>query len=530
MARYLSLGANAGLDLDFNGFHLVTLNDDHSIAVLDPRRNLATSNLLWLLPQPAASAAWWLDARRARLWLAQPEVGVVRVLDLLAGATTAVLEEVDGPASFAVFPDDERIWVAGERRAVAYRISDAGHAVTLELESGRWQLEADPSTARLLALELATGRLSIADAVTGEVDRAVALDGPRTALFYDPKADAVLVVGGPSDELQRLFLDGAAPETIPLPAAVSSLLASPDGHWIFALDRATGSLVVLDAASLAATHLLHFQGLPAHMTATAEHLYLAEERTGYVSIVHLPSLRADALPAVSRIPMGIPGGPQPLPANGRQGPLTMAALPDGGGLLVAAAADRTLYHSMEGGMQAPSNAFRTWTAPTLVTLVLDRSLRDDGAGGRYRSALRLVAPGRYEVVVHVTSPEAVWCGALEVEGPGADIADALAPPRLDWDETAAVAGRPFELRFRLRRPSDGRTLAPAADVRLLLVAHGRNWHRRVGAEVLPDGSYVAAVEVPRAGTTSALVEAPSLHLAFDRATIRTLEVRGDQRQ
>ena len=518
--RYLALGPNAGIDDDLNGYLFATLNADHSIGVMDPKLNLATSNLMNLTPRGAPIDAWWLDQARARLFVASATAGTVEIIDLLSGDLTEVMENLDGAGSIAVFPDLDRLWVAGETQIAALALERQQPVHVTDMPAGMWQLAADQTGLRLLALDRSTGRILILHPESGVIEREIALGGERGMFVHDDRADAVYVLSDDGASLDRFFLNLEHPTNHPLPVVVDQLLLTVDGDWLAGLNDEDGSLVLIDAASLRPVHVLRFDGRPNQMQASADYLYLLENGTGYASLVHLPSLSAEQSPGVLRIPIGPPAAAGSVDKgevrwSDGSTPSAIAPLVEGGGAVIASAVDKSLYLYMETGMQAPANAFKSWTAAPKAVALLDRRPTENRAG-HYQTAYRPKAAGAFELVFYLPVPKTVRCFEIAIQGQGPDLAKTLRPPRLRWAEPDApiLAGDPVELHFRL----DLAAIDDASDDRqaaeVLAMASGRNWHWRGRALPIDGDRYAVSLTLPEPGSYQLLVRVPERHLDF----------------
>ncbi|MGH1481809.1 MAG: hypothetical protein ACRBM6_24270 [Geminicoccales bacterium] len=517
--RYLSLGPNVGIEADLNGYLFATLNQDRSLGVMDPKLNLATSNLLSLTPREAPVDAWWLNQRSATLFLASAEAGRLEALDLLSGGVEEVTDDLDRAGSIAVFPSLDRLWVAGSGRVEGIALDEHERIRSTDLPGGRWQIEADRIDLRLLALERRSGRFLILHPENGAIEHEIELGSERRLFVHDPHADAVYLLTDDGLALDRLFLDAEEPTRHLLPVAVDRLLLTADGDWLAGLNNESGDLVLIDAASLRPMHVLRFDGRPGRMQTSDDYLYLLERGTGYASLVHLPSLNDRQSPGVLRIPIGVAGGDgvdhSEAALGGSSAPEPIAPLVEGGGAIIASASDKSLYLYMETGMQAPANAFRTWTAPPEAVALLDRRPTEHRAG-LYETAYQARTAGAYELVVYLPNPKIIRCFEIAIEGDQPDVAATQAPPELVWStpDQPMIAGEPIELRFELEPSVNDKSLGrdPAE---VLIIAPGRNWHWRGHARPIDEGRrFALSLTLPKAGSYQVLVRAPERRLEF----------------
>lgn len=515
---YLRRGVNVGADIDLNGYAFVTLNADQTLAVVDPRLDLATSNLLSLTRLEANVADWHLDEASGRLILAMPEENRLAVVDLFSGQLAANWSTAEGPARLAAFPDHNDLWVAAFAEGSLQRLDAAtGKRLgSIDLEPGLIGLAMDPADRRLFALDK-TGRLLTIDGLNGTVlaDRRTGNGGG--SLVYSRKADALVIAGSDDQTLRLLYLDHETPPvTIRLPARADQIAADRSGRWLFALDVDAGRLSVVDLAINRATHSFDFVGKPDRMAISDDYLYLRETEAARVSILHLNSLSSNAMPGVLDVaigarPAGLTDLPLPLP--------TIAPLPEGGGALIAHSLDKTLYLYRETGMQAPSNAFQSWTAAPEAVLIHDRSLKEGGAG-LYETTALIEEPGAYEVVFHLASPSHVACYPIDVQGnPGRIASDRMASQPLVI--TTTVEGtlegdEPIAITLEVRDPADQEPVVGLQDLRVLIVDRSSGWHWQGFAA--PDGkagAYSVTLKPPGPGAYTLFARSQHAGLLFD---------------
>ncbi len=80
--NYLAKGKTAADDIPLNGFNFVTLNEDNTIAVMNPRLDLATSNLVALTRLKSQVADWTLSANGKELYYPRSRIPRLPINDL----------------------------------------------------------------------------------------------------------------------------------------------------------------------------------------------------------------------------------------------------------------------------------------------------------------------------------------------------------------------------------------------------------------------------------------------------------------
>jgi len=519
IGTYLATGANATRDLDLNGYRFVLLGADGALSVIDPRLDLASSNLLWLRRLGTQPVDWTFDHGGARVFVALPEA--VSALDLLTGAELWRVTVRDG-RRLVRDPATGRIWAVTRdallvlepaRGAVLQRIPlpEVPRDVAVEGPDRRmWVLGAGH------VVEVDLARMSVVEDWT--------LSDAAQAVVYSPAADGIALALKDEPRLALRFLD--APDRRPsvdLAAPADRLAVSADGRWLFALHRASGTLSIVDWARLRLRHVLVFPGRPDQMAVSEDYLYLRETQAPRVSLVHISSLDTVPEPGVLDVALG---SRAPGARGSAGGPSAVVPLPEGGGALIAATADRTVFLYLETGMQAPSNAFRVWTEGPLAVAIHDRTLTETRPG-HYEAPLRLPHGGRYELLLHLAQPPLAECREFTVAGEGMPVEQVHALPRVELHMEGEVqAGRPASVALRVADGA-GRVLEDLHDLELLLMDVSTHAYWR-GRGAYEGGVYRFRPLLPYPGRYRAFARSVQGGFGYEDVHLPAVQVFGDR--
>lgn len=504
LARY---GAGPRQALTLAGLRVLSLGEDATLGVIDPRLSLATANLARVDRLDAVPATAVVDAREAMLWASLPEQDRLLRLDLATGAPLPPLALSGGPRTLVADPAGG--WLVGLDRAgaVAALAPDGSERARAVVGPGPVELALDRTGARVVALARAGRRLVLLDLPGLDAAGTVALDADADALAVVAAQDMAAIVTG--DSLALVALD--APlllRRLPLGIRPDRLLATGDGRWLFALDRARSILAVVDLARGQVRHALSFAEGAEELALGLDLLFVRLRDAPAVAVLALASLENTAPPALDRIIMGI------APTGGRDRVL-MATAPGGRSLLLAHAADRRLYEFTGGAMRAPASAVPIKTAATL-RLLLHAVQPQPLGGGRYRAVFQAPAPGAYSLITLLDQPSEAHCLPLAVGGePAAEAATMTTAPRVTvMLRGTPAAGRPVEVALRVEEPSAA-PLPPLRDLSLLAVRIGGSWRQRAVAASAGGADYLARLLFPAAGRYMILVEAPSAGIRYE---------------
>jgi len=503
------------VDGDLNSFQILTLNADHSIGFINPLVNLNSANLQAIVALESPVAQWQLDERAGRAYLTLPERDELAVVDLEARRLATRIPVGEGPEALGRQPDGRYLWVANQSGG-RLSVVDSARLETvaeLPLAAGPVALAFDPRSR--YAFAAGGGKLQRFDAQALQPLDELALDTGEWLLDYSGLADALYLVHQASGRLLMVRperLDAAV--ELALGAAASAARLTPDGRYLLVLHPQQDRLSVVDTASNRLIRDLPTGHRPDQIAFSGAFAYVRNRGSADVTLIQLAGLGGEQSLPVAKIATGLEA-----PGAGRAGADfgAVAALPEGGGAMIANPADRTLYYYMEG-MLAPSNTLKTYTAAPLALWIYDRSLQEVAESGRYATTLSLDRPGVYDVPFYLPSPQMILCFEFEL-GTGESGPQLLAaerPPRMQglFEDQTFNAGEPVQIRFRLIDPGTGAPITGMHDGVLLSFKRRSHWQQRVAVASLGDGRYQAEIRYPSAGEYYLLLKSASLGLGF----------------
>ncbi len=513
--NYLTVGPNASQDIDLNSYSFITLNADDSVGVIDPKLNLASANLLGLNKLPHRIGDWHLSEETAELTLTLPDRDKLSVLNALDGSR---LREIDLPVAaerFAPVSQANTLWVYGDSALMVIAVADGELLHSLPFSAGKKLLAADPLSEQLFIYNTANGELIAIDSRTLQRLWQRTLPYGLSDLAYSTHADRLYLGSAEHQRITTLFPgERTSVDSIAVNALPRQLHASPDGHWLFALDPENKQVAIIDTASSRPVHHLMFKHGFDQLVFSDLYGYLHHTSSANVSLIHLPSLTTRQTPSLIEVPFGVkpPGeGPSHLPL--------ITPLPEGGAVMVANPADKTLYLYMEDGMLAPANAFKVYSNRPVSLLVHDKSLNETSPGV-YQTVAAIPRPGEYEVVFYLANPLLVSCQPLSVRG-AEDQQPVEAVHRLTQialRPSRYQAGTPAELKLEMD------PALPNQTIQLLLMKPGSNWQRRIFSRSNAKGELIANLVFPRQGEYLLGIEAKALGISMNQSTMQRIEV------
>ncbi len=501
--QYLSQGINPTQDVSLNGFSLITLNADHSIAIMDPRLDLATSNLIALTRLDSRVADWALSDNQQVLYVTLPDKQQLQVLDPVTGLIKQTIKLDSRPAQIVVLNQSPLLWIASENDGSVYLVDSRKQQgiKQFKIGSGQVSMAYDQDHQHLFAYSAGDGKLVTIDVATRGKLFMHQLQPGLKGISYASHSNQLYLADPGRDFLVSLLPESIAkPGKIPMAAHSNGVHVAPNG-WIFAYDGKKALLNLVNPETQKLTHVLQFRHGFDQIFFSNHYAYIRHTGSANVSLINLNSLRADVEPGVIEVPFGS-NSPD---TNKNQKLLSaIAVLPDGHSTIITNPVDRTLFLFMEGGMKAPMNAFKVWTEAPLAVLVHDRSLREVKAG-MYETATKIKRAGKYEIVIYVPELSFSRCLPLAVSqsSPLVTISQ-IKRYTINLASKKYIAGSTVRLQIDIR---DNKGTSPDINkISVLLFRPGGNWQQRVYAVRQADGNYGCDIIFPKPGNYKLVVQ------------------------
>ena len=504
--------------LDLNGFYILSMADNASIAVIDARHGFGGSRLIGMATFDAPASDWALTADQTLMAVAEPAAHQVSLIDTRDWSVKAKVSVPN--ATRLAFAPDGRTLIASylsappgapaesgivlidvaQSAAAPQRIATGAgpHHIALD-PKGRFAFVLNGGADSVSVVDLATRQVA-ATLTTGKRPVALAYSALAQRLYAAAQDGSIMVFGG--EPLAGLT-------TIEALAGITALRFAPGDRFLLAASPAANTVVVLDSATDRIVQRIATRGSVDAIGFSNRIAYLRQRASEFVEAIPL-----DQIGVEGRVPAGISVAAGRLALGAAANPAradAMAPTPSGDGMLIANPGDRAIYLYYEG-MSAPSSSFSTNGREPRAVRIVDRSLRESEQGV-YRTIARLPRAGVYDVVTYLDAPRLTHCFALRIDpDPAAGVA-ASRPAVADMALAAAPrAGHPLPLRFRLVDAQSGAPVSDVPDVRVLGFQMPGTDAVRSAARPLADGAYEAELTLPAPGNYYVFVEAPSVAL------------------
>ncbi len=501
--QYLSQGINPSQDVSLNGFSLITLNADHSIAIMDPRLDLATSNLIALTRLDSRVADWAMSVNQQALYVTLPDKQQLQVIDPVTGLIKQTIKLDSRPEQIEVLDQFPLLWVASENDGLVYLVDTRKQEGIrkFRIGSGRVIMAYDQGRQRLFAYSAGDGRLVVIDVAAQEKQFVQQLQPGFSGISYSSHSKQLYLADPGRDLLVSILPELIAkPVNIPLAAQSNRVQVAPNG-WIFAFDGKKAMLNLVNPETQQLTQVLQFRHGFDQVFFSKQYAYIRHTDSANVSLINLASLAINVEPGVIEVPIGS----NPPGTKQSQTLLSpVAVLPDGHSTIITNPVDRTLFLFMEGGMKVPMNAFKVWTEAPLAVLVHDRSLKEVKTGV-YQTATRIRHAGKYEIVIYVPELSFTRCLPLTIsQSSRSATTKKVKRYTINLVSKKYTEGSTAQLQFDIQ---DNEGMSPdIKKISVLLFRPGRNWQQRVDALRQADGHYGFSIVFPKAGEYKLVVQ------------------------
>jgi YVTN family beta-propeller protein len=514
-------------EFDLNSYHVLALNEDATISVVDPFFGFGGSKLLAMLFLDSPGEDWALTADKKRLFVTLPAVNRVAVADTNSWKVTAGLETGPNPRRVAFQPDRGYLWVVWEGGVDAFDPRGLTRSARILTGRGAQEIAFSDDNRFAFVTNRVDGTVSIIDVRTlakvrdvrtGTEPVSVAWTTIGRAAWVSHADGALVAVDGESAEPRaRLRTD----------AGLGRIAFAPGGRFGFVVNPRTDRVHILDVSRGRIVQTGQMEKEPDLVAFSDDLAYVRHRGSETVLMIPLGAIGEEGAP----VPVvDFPGGQKPFGQDA--GPATASGIvqaPGARAVLVANPADRAVYFYKEG-MAAPMGSFANYSRQPRAVMVIDRSLKES-APGVYESVTKLGRPGWYDLAFFLDAPRIVRCLRVAID-PDPEMERkrrAAQPPRVEYLSAVrtVVAGRPFPLRLRILDPASGEPIAGLADVTVLSYQPPGTRQRRQPAREVGAGIYEIALVAEEPGSYYVYVQSLSKGLPFRASPALHLTATGE---
>ncbi len=509
-------------DVDLNAYHLLALNQEPNISVIDPLLGFGGSKLLTLVMLKSPGEDWVLTGDRLKLFVSMPRVNQVAVVDTTTWKVVTNLDTGSKPTRLALQPDEKYLWVANETGVAVVDTSTLKIAKQIDTGAGNHDIEFGADNKFAFVTNQVAGTLSIISVPKLQKLKDLKTGDRASALAFSPLSKA-LYVGNDVDG--RIAVVDASTHKL-----VANVVTKPGlktvrfargGRWGFVANPRESKVFIFDASTNSLVHEQAVGEAPDQFAFTENFAYVRSLGTEQVTAIRLATLgkQVDLVK--------FPGG-QNAPGAERDFSSTADAFvpaPEAGAIILANPADQMIYYYSEG-MAAPMGDFQNYRRVPRAVMVVDRSLHEESLGV-YSTTARLPKAGIYNVSMLLDSPRVVHCfEAVASANPAIrdDSKPALQVEYLNKDMSLG-AGENYKVRFRLTDTTTNRPVNALKDVGVLVFLSPGIWQQRQIAQPFADGIYEITLNVPESGVYLLFVESPSKRVQYRQLPYLTLHAK-----
>ena len=480
-------------EVDLNAFEVVTMNDDETLSVVDPRFGFGGSRLLALVKLPSPARDWTLSSDR-QLWASLPKSNQVALVDTSAWKVDKLID-VTAPDRVKLQPDEGYLWTTVADGVVAIRTSAKTIAAHIATGAGAHDV-AFAGNRFALVTNRDAGTVSVIDIQKLKKVADLHAGSAPVSITWSPLAQTAYVA---AEDGTITAIAGEQPHVIAEMKAekgLSAIRSTPDGRLALAVNPAKNHIYVIDTARNRIVQQGTIEGAPDAIFFSNAIAYVRLRDGNDVQMIALASLGAEGHDvSVADFPAGqanLGKGSLPTPSDSIVQAVGESAV------LVANPVDQAVYYYQEG-MAAPMGNLSNYGKQPRAVLVVDRSLHEKSPGV-YETVRRIEHAGDYDLALYLDAPSMIECFNVTI----ASDPRITRPPEHAY--TAQITSVPATIKSGERvslqfHVSDHGAATTINDATVLIFSP--MWQSRARARSLGDGNYAIEFTPPAPGPYSA---------------------------
>ena len=169
-AAFVGGGLLSVPSLDLNSWFVLTMNEDASISVVDPRFGFGGTQLLAMIPLDSPAGDWVLTEKQQRLFVSMPKAQLIGVADPVTWKITAKLKVPGKPVRLGLQPDERFVWAAygdegdGESGVAVFDREHLTEAARIALPRGSHELAFSADSRYAFITNQSAGTVTVIDA------------------------------------------------------------------------------------------------------------------------------------------------------------------------------------------------------------------------------------------------------------------------------------------------------------------------------------------------------------------------------
>lgn len=531
IATFLKGHFSTAPDLDMNSYTIWALNDDQTISVINPQIAFSKTKLKHLIALPGRASDWAVHPKSSHVFVLLPLHKMLLAIDAKNYQIASQLKLPASPHRLLVSPDGRKVFVSSEKDH-SLTVVDARTLRILRsvpLGKGRHDLAFSRDGKSLLITNTGSRWMADIDAQSGMLKQRIRVPTGIQTVVTNPTKDEIYLLESETGMLRMLGSNFKLTKAFRLSPDVTSIGVDPSGRWIFALNRRSGKISACDrdSADISASKrmLIHELGglpSPSAVVFTRSFAYIHDSMNNTVGTVDLRNIAVGQSPVLKRFQAGRPSRPTKDTFSAKHRPISPN--PEGNGVIVASASDRTLYFHTDG-MTSPAMSHTNYGHKPRSVAFVDHSLRET-APGIFETSVKAPIPGDYSVAILVPGSQVSKCLNWTVQDTETPRRPASRPKLRfapQFDSQPLKLGIPVNMDFTLAG-ENGSPPVPAGKIVVLLVQfpNGARW--TLTPTELKPGVFRVKFKPTRLGEYKFLVGVPALSIGLNQFPPTALNV------
>lgn len=509
---FISGGLFSQPDLDLNIYHVLALNDNNTISVVDPLFGFGGSKLLAMISLPGPGKDWAKMTRASKLFVSLPESNQIALIDTSSWQVSTLMPQVNRPTRLALQPDEHFLWASLPDGVAAFKTAPFSLQYMFPTGKGEHQFAFSADNRFAYITNSAEATLTVIDLSTFKISRKIPIDPDPTSLVYDPRAESVYITHSQSGTITCLDAEEhTVYKTVSSEPGLGQLRFAPRGRWGFLVNPQSNRLSIFDSSLDRIVQSGIVGEGPYEVSFSDNFAYIRHLKTPGVLLVPLDgkSLGQEGSPIPT---IEAPAGDSAYGLISRPTPApSIVQAPGANAVLIANPADKAIYFYKEG-MAAPMGQFNNYGQQPRAVLVVDRSLREKSRPGVYETVGKLEKSGIADLAFFTDCPRMTFGFELDIqearharESPAKQRTPTLLPVT-----RPITSGTPTTLTFQVSPGHDPSTATLEAHTFLT----AGTWQSRQNITMSKDGTATLTLTPPLPGFYQVILTSRTSDLTF----------------
>jgi hypothetical protein len=483
---------------DLNGTLLVALNEDGSVGVIDPKLNLASSNMLAAHKFDVRPQAMVIDAANMRALVALPGKTGITQLSLLNGHPSPFATTKAPPDSIYVSANGN-VWVSSTQSPIIQMLNPGGTTVATHKMPGQVtkQRQIRSGQSELIAVASSSGHIAVVDGISGQVKTTIETHKPIGDLAFVSDSGILSTVAD-SKIIGLRYLDNPDREIgIDAGFDATGIRVSQDGRYAVAFSKGQPFISILDLAEAKLVQAAELAGATvSDVVFTNNAIFILSEDGGFVAVLETASI-APAKPMQLR---NVQLRGQRKGWKSSPGSQLLVALDNAAQVLAVDPEYQTawvIHESSAMGEMPPMDSTRLRGGTPFVLAAADRSLKETRSG-RFETVAAF-RPGAQELVITTATLGGLTsCIRFDVDGPVSARKVRGYTIELKSADGTFNAGETEDVLVSIRDTNGAQLLAKKIAFSVPSLQSG--WKGSFVARRQPDNTLRGSIRLPHSGT------------------------------